>query len=324
MSIQYLRGLAALAVVVHHTNWTKTGIGASGVDIFFVISGFIMSYVSLTDHTPYSFLRARVLRVVPLYWAVTLVTVVVREMDDPWHIFQSMIFWPHIGPDGPGYPVVIVGWTLNFEAFFYILFAVSLLVAPVRRLAALTLTLLVVGTAGAILHPGVNSPTSPVSPLMLEFLAGILLCKAWQRGWLRSAAPLLVVGLALLATQVGLSQEPRTWRWLVWGVPAVLIIAGALGLESAGRLPSLPVLLVLGNISYALYLTHVLVLHVVRPPLHFLPAVVALPIVVAACVVVGWATHLAFEKPVTRWLARHKAPLRTDVEGDQRARINLV
>lgn len=303
LSIQYLRGLAALGVVVHHTNWTPTGLGASGVDLFFVISGFIMAYVGRDDQTPLAFLRARALRVVPLYWIVTLLTVAERRMGDLPHIAQSLVFWPHVGPDGPGYPVVIVGWTLNFEAFFYAIFALSLLLAPAKRLAALTLALAALGVAGAILHPGVNSPTSVVSSLLLEFLAGIWLCRAWRRGLLRSAAPLLPLGLALLAAQLGLAQEPTTWRWLVWGVPAALVVAGALGLEASGRLPRLAPLLVLGNASYALYLTHVLVLHAFRPALLPLPAVVALPIVVAACIAAGWLLHAGVEKPATRWLS---------------------
>ena len=310
LSIQYLRGLAALGVVAHHTNWTQTGLGAAGVDLFFVISGFIMAYVSREDQTPLGFLRARALRVVPLYWIVTLLTVVERGMGDVGHILQSMIFWPHVGPYGPGYPVVIVGWTLNFEAFFYAIFAASLLLAPARRLAALTAALVALGVAGAILHPGVNSPTSVVSSLLLEFLAGIWLCKAWQRGLLRAAAPLLPIGLAILAAQIGLPQEPTTWRWLVWGAPAALVVAGALGIESAGRLPRIPALLVLGNASYALYLMHVLVLHALRPALLPLPALVALPLVVAACIAVGWAMHVFVEKPVSRWLSARLAPHR--------------
>ena len=112
---------------------------------------------------------------------------------------------------------------------------------------------------------------------------------------------MLAAGVVALAAQVALPAEPTTWRWLVWGVPAALIVAGALGLE--GILPRVPTLLMLGNASYATYLTHVLVLHATATGLRSYPAVLALPLAIAACVAVGWATHHYVEQPIGRWLA---------------------
>ena len=309
LSIQYLRGLAALAVAAMHTGWTRTGLGAAGVDVFFVISGFIMVFVSRREVTPAAFLRARILRVVPLYWLVTAVAIAVRQDADPARIVTSFLFWPHAGFDGRDYPVVIQGWTLNYEAFFYAVFALALLarakLETSRRLVILTVALGSLVALGIILRPADIVAATYTGPLLLEFLAGAWLCRVWQRGLLpqgRVAAAMLAVGVLAFAAQV--RMEPGTWRIITWGLPALLVVSGSLGLETGGSLPRLPGLLALGDASYALYLTHLLVQRPLLPALHDQPTLIALPVVIVSCIVTALLVYRFVERPLHGWTRR--------------------
>ena len=145
VSIQHLRAIAALSVALFHAcQWSQIdfGIGAAGVDLFFVISGFVMWTVTAgREAAPLTFLRRRVIRVAPLYWIVTLALVAgalvfpqrfpeVEPRAD--HILLSLAFIQHMNPAGQPFPILAPGWTLNYEAVFYLVFA-STLILPVRR-----------------------------------------------------------------------------------------------------------------------------------------------------------------------------------------------
>src|SRR5690606_35540078 len=132
--IQYLRAFAALAVVVFHAA-ERTGmhfaIGAAGVDVFFVVSGFIM--MAISDHrqtSPFIFLKNRLLRIAPNYWIVTGIMIIGAVAGlfpnmklDFFHIMGSFFFFPVASPNAEQFwPVLVQGWTLNYEAFFYAVF----------------------------------------------------------------------------------------------------------------------------------------------------------------------------------------------------------
>ena len=307
LSVQYLRGFAALAVVAMHTGWTRTGLGAAGVDVFFVISGFVMVMVSSREQTPWVFLQARAMRVVPLYWLVTLATVGITGLADMPRIFSSLAFWPHAGYlDGRDFPVVIQGWTLDYEMFFYAAFAASLLLATRWRLPALTGALLVLVTLGCLLPSGGVVAATYTGPLLIEFLAGAWLCRAWQAGRLPSgygSMALLAAGFLLLGAQFSIGPS-GAWRCLTWGTPAMMIVAGALGVEAAGQLPRIPGLLELGSASYALYLIHPLVQQALSATLQPLPTLVALPAMLVACLGLGLVVHHGVEVPLSTLLRR--------------------
>jgi len=159
-SIQALRGFAVMLVVLFHIQHYVAGrlqlpnllprfdIGVAGVDVFFVISGFIMVYASERLFAQPGGVRVfclrRIVRIVPMYWAATtvlLVYVLARYADfgavlggaGRDYVIASYLFYPYVRPDGWGAPFLGVGWTLNYEMFFYAIFGLSL--ALPRRIA---------------------------------------------------------------------------------------------------------------------------------------------------------------------------------------------
>ena len=321
LSIQHLRGLAALSVALFHAcQWSQLSfsIGAAGVDVFFVISGFVMWTVTAGRTVkPGAFVRRRVVRVAPLYWLVTLVLVagalIVPQRfpevkPELGHVLLSLVFIQHTNPVGLPFPVLPPGWTLNYEAVFYLVFAASLLVASEsRRLWALTVALAALALAGFAWPPAYQML---LNPMFLEFLAGVWLARIAQRGDLPDRAlgwVLLGLSLVLFAGIELSGIDPDLWRPMVWGAPALMVVAGAVSIEADGGWPAIPGLRTLGDASYSVYLTHTLSIGALamtmgawNPPL-FIP--VALVVAVAA----GLATYLLIEKPMLGALRRRLA-----------------
>jgi exopolysaccharide production protein ExoZ len=278
LSIQYLRGLAALGVLLFHASQragVAFGAGAAGVDVFFVISGFIMWTISARRAAgPGDFLLRRAGRIAPLYWTVTLLVVALDLLRpslfpnmrlNAAHVIQSLLFLPHRDPTGAIAPVIVPGWTLNYEAFFYVAFALTLLLPAGRRAWALTIGLGGLCLAGLFLPHGRWAALDTYSdPLVLEFVAGAWLAKAAAAGRLghEGAACAAIVGGLLILTAVALAgADVQGWARLVeWGLPALLIVWGALSLEGASRMPLIAPLKLLGDASYSLYLAHGLAL----------------------------------------------------------------
>ena len=298
MSIQYTRAVAALAVVVWHTGWARTALGQSGVDAFFVVSGFVMMLVSGRENSPPRFGLLRITRIVPLYWAVTAVAAWL-DKPSPSDLLASLFFWPD-----HEFPVVIQGWSLNLEMSYYLLFALSLLAPGRWRVAVLAAEMV----ALCIVLPALFTLGVPLaawsSPLAFEFLAGAVLFLLWQREWLPvgwAAWVMFAAGVIVLAASHLLGGAPAGWtRLAFWGVPAFAIVAGGLGIEAAGQLPRSRLLGTLGEASYAIYLTHFIALGVVAGLLHQLWAPLAVVLVIAWACLIGWLVHRGFELPMHR------------------------
>jgi exopolysaccharide production protein ExoZ len=329
-SIQYLRAFAALSVVLFHSlQWARIDfdIGAAGVDVFFVISGYVMwRSTEGQSLTPLEFMRRRVIRVVPLYWTATLALAVSAaawparfpEIDpQPGHVLQSLAFLQHRNPQGLPFPVLAPGWTLNYEAAFYCLFAASLLLPHSQRLTGLSFGLLAVGLYG-FFHPPAYEMLA--NPLMLEFLAGVLLGRAASMGfrpgrelsWALLAAALFWYGL-LMATRA----EWDLWRPLFWGFPALLLVAGLTSLEDTRALPEIRPLRALGDASYSLYLLHPLIIGAVAVTLGTWRLWLFLPLALGLSCGLAWLSWRGFERPLTHWL---KGPLPDPASPDQSGR----
>ena len=267
-SIQYLRAIAAISVLCFHVSETyglNFRIGAAGVDIFFVISGFIMWVTTAGKPIgPQEFMWRRIIRIVPLYWIATLATFAVAVLKPQFffdtnssvgNLLGSLFFVP-IVKDEALHPVVEQGWTLSYEMFFYLIFSVSLLLPEFRRLWFLIAALSAIVVAHFLLPTGYAAIFT--QPIILEFAAGIVIGHLWKQGYrlpFPAAVGLLIAGFVLLVANDPLPHLERAIRW---GLPAVLLLSGAVFAERERGVPKLAFLHFLGDASYSIYLWHVL------------------------------------------------------------------
>ena len=357
--VQVLRAVAALMVAWHHARHEADGLAAhgagsaldpstllpwwGGVDLFFVISGFVIVLASrdlfAVPGGRVRFLAHRVARVVPLYWLVTLAYLglalarpgLLGEAGalarDPAAILASFLFWPWARPDGSVQPLYGLGWTLNDEVFFYVLFALGLGFGRRGAVVWLATALALLVTTG-LLMPSIGLPLAFwADPIVLEFALGALLalarCEGLRLGHTArlALAVLGLLGLVLAARILAGGVEAAGFvRPLLVGLPAVLLVAAA-GLGPArdrNALAALPAplrgLAILGDASYALYLVHPFALRLVREGLLRLGWPTALHpwgsvgLMLAASVAVALLVHRVVEAPLTRIARRALDP----------------
>jgi len=331
ITVQYLRALAAGLVVLHHAlnvpalapYYTKP-FGTFGVDLFFVISGYIMWATTCgRERGPAKFWRARIARVVPLYWIFTSLFVVVAlavpgamltAAIEPAHLLKSYLFIPAEHPRLGGIlPTYTLGWTLNYEMFFYFVFGLCLLISHrASRLMLLvgSLTLLVV--IGAIGEPRGAIARTYTNPILLEFAAGSVL--AWFATSGKGLSPAVgwgLIGAAVVWLAVAYAHDASTFE--AHAFPAVAMVAGALVLEPLARERISASSLFLGNASYSIYLAHpfgVRAWYLAFERLIGTASFAAAAAYVLTAVVVGFgagvASYLFVEKPLIQ-LTRRRA-----------------
>ncbi len=333
-NLQVLRGVAALSVVFLHT-WYLLPAGFHtdfrAVQTFFVISGFIMCLIAQTD--PSRFLSRRLLRIVPLYWLCTAVleaTIHHWGFARPWtwsaefwrDFLSSLLFVPAYSPMKE-YPLLFVGWTLNIEMYFYVLFAVALRLD--RRLAPLI-------AAGGVLV-GMALPSAGCTltacqvyayPHVRYFIVGIALFYAWRfvGDRLPKLPTLALCTLAIVFCYAVQLQPPGRWTDII----PIVLVAATLALTAVGVDAQRKPLLLFGDASYATYLTHPIVLTYV--PGLVTAGIIASPrdtlwsmlLVLAGCQAIGIATHLCIERPLGRVLRDRLASRAGSQQSPARAR----
>lgn len=312
-SIDYLRALAAFGVVVFHaglfgSDWSFV-LGNAGVDIFFVVSGLVM-VISSQHLGPRAFLLRRLVRIVPLYWLVTLVTFAVDGLDGSHlpEVLRSLAFIPYVSPESQPLvaPIVSVGWTLNLEMMFYLLFTVAMILVRAWMVPVLSVFLLGCAVAGKLLPASGELVAFYTQGIILEFAFGLVLGQALLSN--RLALPPWIgvlcatIGGLLLAAPISVPL-----RVLEYGVPAALLVTGAVIAEPWVRRAPLRVLKLCGDASYSLYLWHLLILSAVFGGAAQLGVSEAWPlqesaIVIAQGVAVG--LYLLVEKPIHQSLRR--------------------
>ncbi|MDB5555972.1 MAG: hypothetical protein JWL86_5956 [Rhizobium sp.] len=356
-SLQALRAFAALAVVAHHAMRAVTvnaspalnlpepllltspafiELGAFGVDLFFILSGFLMVYIS----APYvekrksigNFVLQRAIRIWPMYAIATTLYLGLniaarlaqgRELPfdaSPFRLL-SFVFVPSFNASGYLQPILGVGWTLNYEIFFYLVFAASLAIGRKTLLAALALILSAVFLLGSFLPADGAAHAFLGNPILFEFLLGAVAAKLFISGRLAMVPPLvaLLAGLALLIAFAWLPNEGY-FRVLYRGIPGLLIFIGVLNLDAKIRWPAWWIHV--GDASYSIYLFHVIFIYQI--------AGVMLSVLVAkgyvsgaaeatalvafiASAAIGLIIHSLIEKPLTLFLqdlSRRKKPVR--------------
>ena len=273
-----------------------------GVDIFFVISGFIM--VKSTDGRSYSpgqFYLKRIIRIVPIYWIATLAFALSHGWTG-WHGFASLFFIPAAHPQtGSFLPLLEPGWTLNYEMFFYLIFGAFLIVPAKFRLALTCFTLASFVIVGQVYRPG-GAVSFFASSIILEFALGMALAKT------RITLPLIAVpaGFAMMPLLYGLTD----YRLLSLGIPAAIIVWGLVSSES--RIPHVPILKSIGDASYSIYLFHLMFLGSAANVwiLFFPMSVWFAPFAMLVLIGSGIVFHRHLELPVTRILSDSLGPKR--------------
>jgi len=333
-SIQVLRGIAALFIVVLHAYVhlearklipevpSFVNSGRAGVDIFFVISGFIMVYISgdkfgKKGAVP-DFLTKRIIRVVPIYWVYTLLMAAFlffaphlfsQGKSFDFHLFlASLLFIPW--QDSLGYikPVLQVGWTLNYEMYFYLVFA-TLLLFSARLFPILMMSILLsgflVGQVVDSIHPIFSVMTSS---LLMEFLMGCFIGIVFSRFHIdqhESVGVMMLFVGSLLLVLTGLYDVVDVSRTIKWGVPSAIILTGAILLENRAGSNFHHLLTKLGDSSYSLYLTHIFTINAIGKIWHtFFGSMYDVFIVVAVVtsVIAGYIAHVVLEKPLISYL----------------------
>lgn len=337
-SIQVLRAVAAIGVLTLHAATEKIThmggepgpfrnflLGAAGVDLFFVISGFVMVYSSQSlfgrHEGPRTFILRRIARIAPLYWAVTIAIILyiyaahgaqLWAIYSPMSLIASFLFWPYPRLDGFAFPVHLLGWTLNFEMFFYAVFAFAILLP--RRAAVAT-----VFVAFAALVALGRFTVLPLpflfwaNPIIFEFCFGMLLALIYREGFRLPPAAAWALGIAAVVGYAAMYEPSPAWgdtRALFWGLPGAALVAScALSAHTWRPGPTGRFFGLLGDASYSLYLVHPLMFPLVRWTIGrffagtdagWAYASIAWIAAIAASVV----CYLVFERPITRALQR--------------------
>jgi len=352
--VQGLRALAALMVVVHHAQNEAAALAGrmgidfvprhglpwpAGVDIFFVISGFIIVHAAAPLYgrpgARSRFAAHRIARLVPLYWGVTGLylalglaapTLLSGEGGPPdlARTLASFLFWPMARSDGAVLPLYGLGWTLNYEMAFYALFALGLGFSRRGAVAWLVGALVLLVLAGRV----VPAPPVPLAfwsdPIVLEFALGAGLALLRAEGVRLGSGVRIALAAAGLFGLAAAPVEP-VLRLLAWGLPAAFLVAAAvLGRDrpEAVRGGIAAWFLVaaerLGDASYALYLIHPFVLRAAREGLlrtglapllaPLLGPWPSLVMMVALTLPAALLVHRLVERPLTRLVRRGLDP----------------
>ncbi len=328
LSIQYLRALAAVLVLLSHAAWKGTQhagdpmgwfrIGACGVDVFFVISGYVMCHTTRhkhgSVHEVMRFMGHRIGRIIPLYWALSLFALaayllapsMVNSGGARTDILKSFLLIPTDGSY-----LIQAGWTLSYEFFFYALFGMGLLLPRLSGHVLTCLALMALFLWGRVLEagPGLGGPLTAFATdaILVNFIFGIALYHLDVRKTLPmwGVAPVILLSIAwFVAVNQGWVQFH--YRCVRYGVPAFLLCWGLTRLEAYLQARPSRWLSYLGDASYSVYLVHPFALALTallarKAGLTDSPALFIL-VIVAVAIAAGCLCYEWLERPLTRWV----------------------
>jgi exopolysaccharide production protein ExoZ len=348
VAIQILRAIAAISVSIGHAQafigipmerqgqafgWSFLLPWGAGVDLFFVISGFIMVYSSeklfAAPGGAKMFAWRRLSRIVPLYWCATALFIAKmavqhKALPDRASIATSLFFipWDTQGTGVPR-PVYELGWTLNYEMFFYAVFALCIGLRREVAVALIALSLSAFTILGALFPPHNSQFFFWTQPIVLEFVFGMGIALLVRNGFTLPPSiryALIALGAAAFFHDfLGSAAQPRIWltpndflRVAGWGIPAAMIVAGCV-LKTSNRLGDNVFLhsgKLFGDASYALYLCHPIVMSAFAMAWYAiglntrLPPYIGVGASVVLAIVASIFVYRCFEFPFTRFLQR--------------------
>lgn len=272
-NLQILRGIAALLVVFFHfkeyLNFTNLKLGdllfqkgSIGVPVFFVISGFIMVYTTSKTNSEntlqnvITFFKKRIVRIIPLYYFLTILWIIfcggtaIYFSENSCRLLYSLLFLPY--REAP--PVLFLGWSLNFEMFFYFIFALSLFFKKYRYhfLIVFFSCTILIGFIWNFTHPFLKLATSQLNTY---FTIGVILGLFFDKISLKKQTALIISIIGILFFLVGYFEifEIKVYVLKIIWVSALVI---SFLLMDKFQIQSSKFFIHLGNISYSMYLFH--------------------------------------------------------------------
>jgi peptidoglycan/LPS O-acetylase OafA/YrhL len=325
--LQALRTYAALPVVLFHTGYVITGfhkIGVFGVHMFFLLSGYIMASICTTD--THAFLRRRVIRIVPSYWLMTILLycfaakfphLMNSTRAVPVELLKSLFFIPFMKTNGLFQPILFVGWTVNYETFFYVVLALSLFISKRRPLliaSAIVLAIVAISSVFAAQSAIANFYSNPV---ILEFILGLIAFYCVHAIPQGSASQLKYLWVAIMTVALislplieGFNLFPSVSTVLRFGPLSFLLIWSSCLLAIGGSDIRPGLIVLIGDASYTLYLVHpyiemlldrVVATHI---PLFHITTIFGCLFAVAVAVAVSIWLYLKVDKPVLSYLTK--------------------
>lgn len=295
-----------------------------GVDIFFVISGFIMAYTSRdlfgTKGGIQRFVTRRLIRIVPIYYfytiamifAVLLFSKQLNSTQLEWdNVIASFLFFPDAVSSGKVRPLLGLGWTLNYEMFFYCIFSLGILFNFRKGIIFCLAILILLSLTGYFYNSGITALTFWTSSIIIEFGFGILLGTAYlyQRSiddWALFLAALLFSLLLYLELQDSTAETPR---FIYLGLPAFIFCGAIIWFMPRNlELWMKSIAIRLGDSSYSLYLSHPFSLGIFKLfwPFPHNGSALWLFIVAASLFAIfgGWLSYILIEKPMLEFLKK--------------------
>jgi exopolysaccharide production protein ExoZ len=342
-SLQILRGIAASAVVLHHTiravllySFGQNGDAAAnypwlaewlaiGVDVFFLISGFIMVYISppyVQGKKPlYDFAMMRIIRIYPVYLTATVLLLSIQTASfalsrgsgfnlDFGRILSAVLLFPSFNERGLVQPILGVGWTLSYEILFYIVFYISLMLRSNINFLLMSFIILVSINIFARLVPDNNTALQLFfrDRIMFEFAFGCVIAMVYMKGLLQRLSVWLLLGLFLATLALSLvSSSHSEHRFISYGFVSAAGVLLLLRFED-GEFRHWPrLLLLIGEASYSIYIFHTLILYFLLMPvishLHIgsltgWQAVLTISAISSTLIASTVVLHVIFERPL--------------------------
>lgn len=324
-TLQIIRAIAVISVVYFHIRATPV-FGSFGVDIFFVLSGFVMALLMRNGQSPTIFAINRVTRIIPLYWILTTGVLVIAAFrpdlldlttSNISNYIKSILFIPHFKNNGNLYPMLSVGWSLNYEMFFYFCIWISIIFAKNLYISITSSILLI-----SYLIFGNYSENSVLQSFfgnsrVFEFLFGIFAFNLYKSKLMPKCNALTSIFIAAssfgLMAYLELANYENLAHVLKFGLPSIILILALVGLEETDFIKknSLANLIsIVGDASFAIYLSHYYIISGIRkigfPKLNIINPNKQLEVITIlfTCTLAGLILYVLVDKPLSKYFKK--------------------
>lgn len=316
--LQILRALAAISVVYYHAA-PQPRFGSFGVDIFFVISGFVMGMLVINLQSSGVFIIKRLARIVPLYWTITTIVLILTLIKPDLlnstqfsiiNYLKSLLFIPYFKNNGLIQPLLGVGWTLNYEMFFYVVIWFSFLIT--RKfciyLSSALIALIYIIFGNWICNELLNRFFG--NSQIFEFILGLIAFSGYNHNLVNKNMKtinifiILAIYVCMIYVEIqGINNE----RIFLYGLLSFVIVLLATSSEKQGlKINNLPAkfLITIGDASYSIYLTHTFVIYALERIIFInhtqfnIPLFALIFVYMLSSLIVGYTIYLTLDKPI--------------------------